>query len=192
MIITPVFPTAIGRVENPFLAQRVRPVIHTILDDERNHSQGMSYPSTHDPVNPYPSREPQLESMREYLHDLAVDYVQQLGYRTDLMALSTEMHFNRMRAGDSHQRHLHSGNIIASGTFYVDFPQGAAPLVLWDPRLHREMTAFPYTPTQYTQSRHTLEPKTGTIFLMEGYLQHSVPENTQSGRTVVLFNLLNQ
>ena len=194
MNLQTLFPTPFVQIENPYLAARVRPLINTILDDPQYHSSIMNYTSTFDPMNKI---EDQIElaqplvSMKEYLFDLGVAFLNQAGYQTDLMQLGCELHFNRINPGQSHQKHLHSGNIVASGTFYVDFPTGSSPLVLHDPRLHREMVSYPMRVTEWSKRRHYTELRTGSICIMEGYLHHEVETNSTNGRTVVLFNLVN-
>lgn len=189
MHIHNLFPTAFAQIENPYLAHTVREAAHKLVDSE-GHSPFFAYPSTFNPVQAEPVLEPVLEDMRKYLHGLGTTFLNTIGYRTDLMQLKTKLVFNRMRRGDSHQRHLHAG-IVCSGTFYVDFPQGSAPLVVHDPRLHRQMLPYPTETNPYTQSRYTTSLKTGSICIYEGYLEHSVQENSTDGRLVVLFNLVN-
>ena len=189
MNITPIFPTAFAQIENPFLAHRVREQSHALVDATGT-SPFFAYPSTFDPTTPEQKLEPVLEEMRLHLHNLSVEFLSTIGYRTDLMQLSTQLVFNRMTTGDTHQKHLHAG-IVCSGTFYIDFPQESAPLVLHDPRLHRQMLPYPTDATTYTQSKYTTNLRTGSICLYEGYLEHSVPQNNTDGRLVVLFNTIN-
>lgn len=189
MNIRGIFPTAVAELEDPFLAHRVRNEVHAVIDAQGN-SPYFAYPSTFDPTQPLQELAPVLEEMRETLHLLSVEFLSTIGYRTDLMQLRTELVFNRMRTGDSHQRHLHAG-IACSGTFYVDFPEGSSPLEAWDPRQHRAMLPYPIERTLYTASRETLEVRTGSIRIYEGFLEHSVPTNPTDGRCVVLFNTIN-
>jgi len=189
MKITGIFPTALAEIEDPFLAHRARPLVHSVIDQQGN-SPYFAYPSTFDPTQPLEDLDPTLEEMRQTLHNHSVRFLQQIGYRTDLMQLRTQLVFNRMRQGDSHQQHLHAG-IVCSGTFYVDFPEGSSPLVLHDPRLHRQMLPYPTEATDYTRSKHITQLRTGSIRIYEGYLEHSVSTNPTDGRCVVLFNTIN-
>jgi len=189
------FPVPFAQIENPYMAAKVRPFIKDILDDPNNHSNVMNYTSTFDPIHKIENRldlDPCLLDMKDYLFGLGRDFLTKIGYNINLMALDCDIHFNRMNQGDSHQKHLHSGNIVASGTFYVDFPVGSSPLVLHDPKLHREMLSYPFEPTDYTKYKHHTNLRTGSICIMEGYIQHEVEPNTTDGRTVVLFNLINR
>ena len=87
MNLQTLFPTPFVQIENPYLAARVRPLINTILDDPQYHSSIMNYTSTFDPMNKI---EDQIElaqplvSMKEYLFDLGVAFLNQAGYQTDL------------------------------------------------------------------------------------------------------------
>jgi uncharacterized protein (TIGR02466 family) len=193
MNIHGLFPTPFAQIENPYLAHRVRPFIKDILDNPDLKSPYFAYTSTFDPTCSLEQKidlDPVLLDMKQYLFELGTDFLKQIGYRTDLMDLKCELVFNRMESGDRHQKHLHPG-ILVSGTFYVDFPQGSSPLILHDPRLHRQMLPYPTDTNEYTQSRYTTELKPGSICLYEGYVEHSVDTNETHGRTIVLFNIIN-
>jgi len=193
MQIHGLFPTPFAQLENPYLAYKARSSITSILDNPELKSQYFAYDSTFNPTQRLEDMielDDALVYMRDYLFELGVDFLKEIGYRTDLMNLSCNLVFNRMRKGDSHQRHIHPG-IVASGTFYVDFPEGSAPLQLHDPRLHREMIPYPTDTNPYTQNKYVTDLKTGSICIYEGYVEHSVPVNTSDNRIVVLFNIVN-
>ena len=94
------------------------------------------------------------------------------------------MWVNVLPQGGSHTSHLHT-NAVLSGTYYVNAPEGASPIVFEDPR-HAMMMAAPPRKTSIYESR---TPKAGTLMLWESWLRHEVPMNrAKDDRISVSFN----
>jgi uncharacterized protein (TIGR02466 family) len=97
---------------------------------------------------------------------------------------------NVMPEGGSHTSHIHP-NAVISGTYYVNVPPGAGPIVFEDPRLASLMAAPPRKPNAPREFKsHVSEiPKPGTVILWESWLRHEVPLNRASGsRISISFN----
>ena len=94
------------------------------------------------------------------------------------------MWVNVLPQGGSHTSHIHT-NAVLSGTYYVNAPEGASPIVFEDPR-HAMMMAAPPRKTSIYESR---TPKAGTLMLWESWLRHEVPMNrAEEARISVSFN----
>ena len=94
------------------------------------------------------------------------------------------MWVNVLPQGGSHTSHIHT-NAVLSGTYYVNAPEGASPIVFEDPR-HAMMMAAPPRKTSIYESR---TPKAGTLMLWESWLRHEVPMNrAKDDRISVSFN----
>jgi uncharacterized protein (TIGR02466 family) len=94
------------------------------------------------------------------------------------------MWVNVLPQGGSHTSHIHT-NAVISGTYYVNAPQGASPIVFEDPR-HAMMMAAPPRLASIYESR---VPKAGTLMLWESWLRHEVPMNqAETERISISFN----
>jgi uncharacterized protein (TIGR02466 family) len=92
---------------------------------------------------------------------------------------------NLLPEGGSHTSHIHT-NAVLSGTYYVNAPKGASPLVVEDPR-HAMMMAAP--PRKTGSAYVSITPRAGTLLLWESWLRHEVPMNrAQEERISVSFN----
>jgi uncharacterized protein (TIGR02466 family) len=97
---------------------------------------------------------------------------------------------NIMPEGGSHTSHIHP-NAVISGTYYVNVPPGAGPIVFEDPRLPSLMAAPPRKPNAPREFKTQISeiPKPGTVLLWESWLRHEVPLNRAAGsRISVSFN----
>ena len=98
--------------------------------------------------------------------------------------LCDSMWVNVLPQGGSHTSHIHT-NAVLSGTYYVNAPEGASPIVFEDPRHSMMMAAPPRKAGIY----ETRVPKAGTLMLWESWLRHEVPMNrADSERISVSFN----
>ena len=97
---------------------------------------------------------------------------------------------NVMPPNAHHSSHLHPLSFI-SGTFYVDVPQGSAPLKFEDPRLASMMYAPPKRANAKAENQTfiSFEPEPGNLILFESYLRHEVPSQQAKGQRIsVSFN----
>lgn len=194
MKVESLFPTAFCQLENPFLAARLKKPVEDILSDEELLSPFLTYDSTFDPrcqIEDKIELPKVFDEFKEYAYNNSINFLSKIGYDVDAMELSIEFGLNKMNRGDRHQKHVHSGCVL-TGTFYVDFPEGSSPLVLHDPRLHREMLPYPKKKTEFVNDRYVTEIKTGSMCLLESYVAHEVMTNNTDGRLVILFNILNR
>jgi uncharacterized protein (TIGR02466 family) len=97
---------------------------------------------------------------------------------------------NVMPEGGHHTGHIHPNSVI-SGTYYVQVPEGAGPIVYEDPRLAMMMAVPPRKKnTPREMKTHVSEqPKAGSLVLWESWLRHEVPLNRAAGvRISISFN----
>jgi len=192
MHIQSLFPTAFVKVENPILAHTLYGQVKEILDSTEQ-TQFMDYHSTFDPTSPIEQRfelSKEIDQFKIWAHDQSIQFLKQIGYQTDIIPTKIKIEFNRMGIGDRHKRHVHAGSLV-TGTFYLNVPKDSSPLVIHDPRLHREMVPYPTEPTTYTSYKETIDIKAGTLCLMEGFVPHEVDINKSEGRTLIMFNIVN-
>lgn len=97
---------------------------------------------------------------------------------------------NILKPGGHHSGHIHPLSLV-SGTFYVEVPEGAAPLRLEDPRLPLMMASAPRRADapEEERSHFFARPRPGTLFLWESWLRHEVPAGSAKlDRISISFN----
>jgi uncharacterized protein (TIGR02466 family) len=142
-------------------------------------------------MNDLPWRFREFERLTKIIDKHALAYAQDLHW--DLRGtrpVCDSLWVNVMPAGGSHTSHIHT-NAVISGTYYVDVPEGAGPIVYEDPRLGLLMAAPPRKKSapEIFQPQVSFKPKSGTLMLWESWLRHEVPLNRAEGNRIsVSFN----
>jgi uncharacterized protein (TIGR02466 family) len=123
--------------------------------------------------------------LEKIIHTHAAKFAKTLQWNLqDGKPMCDSMWVNVLPHGGSHTSHIHT-NAVLSGTYYVNAPTGASPIVFEDPR-HAMMMAAPPRKTSIYESRL---PRAGTLMLWESWLRHEVPMNrAEEERISVSFN----
>lgn len=104
-----------------------------------------------------------------------------------------ELWANEMIRGSFHRRHVHPGSIV-SGTFYIEAPEDSPSIVMYDPRLAREML---FTPGEVdTKGNSALwtetyfKPYNGLLLMWNSWMPHQVPVSmSDKPRIALSFNI---
>jgi uncharacterized protein (TIGR02466 family) len=136
-------------------------------------------------INDLAARSAPFAKLEKIIHTHALTFAKSLQWKLQGgKPLCDSMWVNVLPQGGSHTSHIHT-NAVISGTYYVNAPAGASPIVFEDPR-HAMMMAAPPRKTSVYESR---VPKAGTLMLWESWLRHEVPMNQAgSERISVSFN----
>ena len=112
--------------------------------------------------------------------------------RSSIAFQMTQMWVNVSPPGGRNAMH-HHGLSYFSGAYFLDVPEGAAPLVLHDPRtmvpILMRTSGVVSEITPLTADEIPIEAKPGDLHVFPGWLQHEVPPGTnQQPRVSVAFN----
>lgn len=106
-------------------------------------------------------------------------------------AFFLEAWVNSLGRGGYHPVHRHAGCLL-SGVFYLQAPQGSAPLVFRDPRPGAQNAPFK-GPHANGHNDIQLAPSTGLAVLFPNWLDHSVePHDSDVPRISISFNALDR
>ena len=95
--------------------------------------------------------------------------------------------------GSYHTRHIHPASVHLSGVYYIKTSRNCGNIVFHDlARFLGLWGAAPKTlePTNYNQSRFSVEPEDGLGLLFPGYIMHEVETNrSEEDRVGLAFNI---
>ncbi len=136
-------------------------------------------------INDLAERSAPFAKLEKIIHTHAAAFARSLQWKLQGgKPLCDSLWVNVLPRGGSHTSHIHT-NAVISGTYYVNAPPGASPIVFEDPR-HAMMMAAPPRKAGIYESRM---PKAGTLMLWESWLRHEVPMNqAETERISVSFN----
>ena len=189
------FPTLLYRAEVPDAAK-----LNIDLEDAalalRQHDrhglrwcekQGYSGYTSYASINDLADRSAPFAKLEKIIHAHAASFAKLLLWKLrGGKPRCDSMWVNVLPQGGSHTSHIHT-NAVISGTYYVNAPEGASPVVFEDPR-HAMMMAAPPRQAGIYESR---VPKAGTLMLWESWRRHEVPMNrAASERISISFNCI--
>ncbi len=141
--------------------------------------------------------EPVLQDLKTWILECSISFVQQVqGLRCDAMQVISSW-CNCADVGASQAPHSHENSWI-SGTYYVCFEAGHAPIRFWRPgalgqpnRPYLSMAAAPQR-TSFSADEIQIAPAPGTLLLWPSHLLHGHSGNARDGRLSLSMNLLPQ
>lgn len=137
-----------------------------------------------------------FEEFKLWVEETCTDYVTDcLGYHLTDKMMVTDSWVNKCDKGGSQHPHYHSNSYI-SGTYYVNFQEGHAPLMF----NKRSALLFPNHPslvlpenndfiTKYNTDS-AIYPEEGELYLWQSQMTHSVPENEIDNRISLSMNFM--
>lgn len=140
-------------------------------------------------------QEPLLQELQAWILSCGQDFVMRVqGYQcTGLQVISSWL--NWAEVGASQPPHSHENSWI-SGTYYVCFEQGHAPIRFWRPGAQSQPNR-PYLSlmraeqhTAFSSDEVAIAPAPGTLLLWPSHLLHGHSGNALDGRLSLSFNLL--
>jgi uncharacterized protein (TIGR02466 family) len=139
--------------------------------------------------------EPLLQELQAWILSCGHNFVAEVqGYQCDgLQAISSWL--NWAEAGAGQPPHSHENSWI-SGTYYVCFEQGHAPIRFWRPGAQTQPNR-PYLSLMraekhsvFSSDEVAIAPAAGTLLLWPSQLLHGYSGNALDGRLSLSFNLL--
>lgn len=139
--------------------------------------------------------DPVLQELKSWILNCGKDFVTRVqGYVCDeLQVISSWLNWAEPGAGQP--PHSHENSWI-SGTYYVCFEQGHAPIRFWRPGAHSQANR-PYLSlmrteqqTVFSSDEVAIAPSPGTLLLWPSHLLHGHSGNALNGRLSLSFNLM--
>jgi uncharacterized protein (TIGR02466 family) len=184
------FPTAVFSELNEQLAEDMLPVAKKYLNDNKFANNKFNYRNTFS--NSWElAKQPDIKPYKDYITSKSKSFMNELGYDLNPIELDSMVFVSEMFKGNHHGEHTHPDSII-SGLLYLQVPENSAPLIILDPRPHRNFISLPKSKnSSYTAGKHLIMPRKGLFLCWESWLPHVVPEtgNVDEGRITMVFNL---
>ena len=189
------FPTAIESSLELDLAEKILPVAKKYLSDEKFLKNAWNYKNTFDSTFEL-AKQPDIVPFVDFIKNKGRSFLHNCGYDTNNLNFNVQLFFSEMFSGDFHQRHVHP-NCLLSGIIYLQVPENSAPLMIYDPKPHRDFVM--YSKLQNTSGisnpetswdRVFFAPEVGKFLMWESWLEHEVLINKSvEGRITMVFNL---
>lgn len=182
------FPTGISSLKNTSLSTQMLAVAKKYLADKSLITNTWGYKNTYSADGGL-SDFGDITPFREFLEKSGYNYLTELGYDITDLKFSTQIFVSEMVEGDSHALHAHPNSLL-SGVFYLQVPEGSAPILFDDPRPFRKFVALPKLDNSTNWERIHFVPEDGLFLIWESWLEHEVPKNhSKEGRITMVFNL---
>lgn len=182
------FPTSIFSLKNTELSTQILPIAKKYLADESFITNTWGYKNTYSADGGLSNFE-DIIPIRNFIEQTGYKYLTAIGYDVDDLKFSTQIFVSEMVAGDCHALHAHPNSLL-SGVFYLQVPEGSAPILFDDPRPFRKFVALPTSNNSTNWGRIHFVPEDGLLLMWESWLEHEVPKNnSKAGRITLVFNL---
>ena len=137
------FPTAVLSEMHVVLANKMLPITKKYLDDPTYTSIKWGYKTTYGYENNGGlAYMPDILDFTNFVESTGRKYLTSLGYDETKLKFNTLVFASEIIDGTHHERHTHPDSIL-SGVFYLQAPEGSAPLIISDPRAFREIVYIP-------------------------------------------------
>jgi uncharacterized protein (TIGR02466 family) len=139
--------------------------------------------------------EEDFKEFKDWLEDTCYHYVSNvLGYQLDDKIIVTDSWLNKCDKGGYQYPHYHTNSYI-SGTYYVNFIDGHAPIIFIkdDTSSHVSKQSLTLeknkTPSRYNTDSVIL-PEESELYLWQSHLTHGVSDNKLDGRISLSMNFM--
>ena len=142
-------------------------------------------------------QEPVFCALRAWILECSLDFVQTvLGLRCDALIVASSW-LNRCGVGGAQVAHSHENSLV-SGTYYLNFRAGHAPIQFWRPAAatvanvpYLSLASDPAQPQNaFTTPQIQIAPSAGSLLLWPSHLLHGHSGNATPDRLTLSFNLL--
>lgn len=142
-------------------------------------------------------QEPVFRALRSWILECSLDFVQTvLGLGCDELIVTSSW-LNRCGVGGAQAAHSHENSLV-SGTYYLSFREGHAPIQFWRPTAaavanvpYLSIASDPAQPQNaFTTPQIQIAPSTGSLLLWPSHLLHGHSGNATPDRLTLSFNLL--
>tara|TARA_B100000003_G_scaffold130004_1_gene116543 strand:- start:1212 stop:1856 length:645 start_codon:yes stop_codon:yes gene_type:complete len=190
------FPNALGRVVYENAAETKETIVNMMenAEMESNAKDPSLYHFQNDTDKSFLHNE-ELKEFKEWMEKTCTEFVRgTLGYNIGEMII-TDSWLNLCDKGGGQYPHFH-GNAYISGTYYVNFKQGHAPLCF----RHPENSTHSHFPTITLQSDKSnpnkynsdvfIFPEEGELVMWQSNLTHGYTDNQLDGRISISMNFM--
>jgi uncharacterized protein (TIGR02466 family) len=182
------FSTSISSLKNIELSTQMLPVANKYLADKSFITNTWGYKNTYSADSGLSNFE-DITPFRNFVEQTGYEYLTAIGYDVSDLKFSTQIFVSEMVEGDCHALHSHPNSLL-SGVFYLQVPEGSAPILFDDPRPFRKFVALPKLDNSTNWERIHFVPEDGLFLMWESWLDHEVPKNnSKDGRITMVFNL---
>jgi uncharacterized protein (TIGR02466 family) len=193
------FPNPIFGIDYPEhdkLKKIILQIMEECKDDFEFNGQSSNLSHLKNKLNESILHEEQLKEFKDWVEETCSDYVTDcLGYNLQEKMMVTDSWLNKCDKGGSQHPHYHSNSYV-SGTYYVNFQDGHAPLMF----NKRSALLFPNHAsivlpendnfiTKYNTDS-AVYPEEGELYLWQSQMTHSVPENGLDNRISLSMNFM--
>ncbi len=197
----PVFPTPIGSYRGFEQQDLLLEFVKKQLLEAEPHRNAQNSNLTHyfdrDGQNVLDLPQPDIVALRGWILECALDFVQTiLGLHCDRLIVASAW-LNCCDVGGAQAPHSHENSLV-SGTYYLNFCEGHAPIQFWRPAAavvpnvpYLSLVAHPTQPQNaFTAPQIQIAPSAGSLLLWPSHLLHGHTGNAVSDRLTLSFNLL--
>ena len=199
--IHPLFPTPLGSYRGFSQQEPLLEAVMAQMAQAEGHSNAQDPQLSHyfDRGGPgvLDLQEPVFRALRAWILDCSLDFVQTvLGLRCDGLIVASSW-LNRCGVGGAQAAHSHENSLV-SGTYYLSFREGHAPIQFFRPAAaavanvpYLSLAADPAQPQNaFTTSQIQIAPASGSLLLWPSHLLHGHSGNATPDRLTLSFNLL--
>ncbi len=184
--VIPIFPEPLG----------MGAISHGFTEDEIKfikEKQDTVVPGTEDysltkiTENRFILNEPPLARIRDEVHRLIKDYINEVYCNDEVEGVITQSWINYSNPGDYHHEHFHPNSLI-SGVIYVSVEPGSGVIHFKRPHLPA-LTLEHKRTNQYNNNLAEINVSEGLVLMFPSYLRHYVPTNKSNDvRVSIAFN----
>jgi len=180
------FGTPICRVNDPIMANSIKPIARSIVNDKENQTNIWGYNCTYGTKIENHSG---LQNFNKWALHQGNSFLDMLGYDVAQMQFNLEVFISELFEGDRHPIHAHPNSKV-SGILYLDTPLGSADIRFHDPRPFRNFVSYPKK-ADIDYEFIDLPAKQGWCYLWPAWLEHEVLLNHtgNKGRLAIVFNM---
>ena len=179
------FSSPVYAVKTPQFLDPIRKVTKKYLDHSKQHQQGKN-PMT--VMTQDFSNSPEAADFAAYVSQTAWNILNSQGYNVDnMVTYFTEMWTQEHNFHSSMDQHIHGAGAQISAFFFLQVPDNACKMVIYDPRPAKVIIGLPQkngnTITPASQ-QIVFTPEEGSIIFTPSWLPHSFTRNLNKNKAV--------
>lgn len=199
MHITPIFSIGVGRVSASEYLPLARKIFsenqHLLADSGRMQTNILLQNPNKDIIREDYTNPEEVDIIKNMILDRGLDYLKSplINYYNEVYEYKVvNFWMNQMQGKNFLTEHAHPGYVI-SGTYYIDAPAGANPIVFHAPYINYLPDSYliPESYTPFNTLMYQITPKEGEILFWFSPLRHSVPagQNPEGVRRAMVFDI---
>lgn len=136
-----------------------------------------------------------FKNFKTWVEDVCYNYVTEiLGYHLDDKIIITDSWLNKCNTGGFQYPHYHTNSYI-SGTYYINFEEGHAPLIFVNddisPYISKQTISLEKSKTSTKYNSNVIFfPKESELYLWQSHLTHGISDNEKDNRISISMNFM--